>query len=249
MACGLDGRVALVTGAGRGIGAATAIRLAADRATVAINDIDAFGAEETATTIREGGGNAKVFAADVGDPEQSRQLVREVVDAFGGLGILVNNAGVEYRAELRAFPRDEWDRTLRVNLSGPFFLVQEAADPLVRSGHGAIVNICSTAVIGFFGQPAYDASKGGLLTLTRAVAVELGREGVRVNAVCPGFIDTPMMAREDLKDIGNRQVRTLPISRMGRSSEVAAAVSWLASDDSSYVTGQALFVDGGWVRS
>jgi 3-oxoacyl-[acyl-carrier protein] reductase len=166
-----------------------------------------------------------------------------------GIDILVNNAGIEHRASLEEHSAAIWEKVLLVNLTAPFKLAQAAAPYLAASGVGAIVNITSVAVTGYSGQIAYDVSKGGLQTLTRSLAVELGPRGIRANAVCPGFIQTPMVeAHADLKAVGTRFVRALPISRMGRPEEVAAAVLWLSSDAASYVTGQTIAVDGGWLR-
>ncbi|UGY94133.1 SDR family NAD(P)-dependent oxidoreductase [Streptomyces gobiensis] len=238
------GRTALVTGAGRGIGAAIAGRLAAEGATVAVNDIDQEAAERTAGEV---GGLA--VAANVADHDKASGVVDRVEKELGGLDILVNNAGIGYRGPLAEHTPKIWNRVLAVNLSAPFFLAQRAA-PLLARNEGAVVNLCSVAMMGISGQVAYDVSKGGLATLTRSLAVELGRAGVRANAVCPGFIDTPMLEQaKDLVEIGARHVRTQPIRRLGTPEEVAAAVSWLASTEASYITGQCLFVDGGWVRS
>lgn len=249
MALKLEGRAALVTGAGRGIGAAIVERLAADGAQVAVNDLDHEAVEATVKRIHAAGGHGVAVPGDIGDPETARQIVADAVAQLGGLGILVNNAGMVHRLSLRDHTADHWDRVLDVNLKAPFILAQAAADHLAAAGHGAIVNICSVAVIGFFRQIAYDASKGGLLTLTRSLAVELGRENVRANAIAPGFIDTDTGHADDLGRIGEKTVATLPIARTGQPSEVAAAAAWLASDEARYVTGQVLFVDGGWVRN
>jgi 3-oxoacyl-[acyl-carrier protein] reductase len=249
MSQSLAGRKALITGAGRGIGAAIATRLATEGAHVAVNDLDADTAKATVEKLRSAGAEATTVIGDIAEPDDARRIVAEAVSALGGLDILVNNAATGFRKKLRDVTDEDWTRTIAVNLNAPFFLTQAALDHLKASGSGAIVNICSTAVIGFFGQVAYDASKGGLLTLTRSLAVELGREGIRVNAICPGFIDTQAAASEDLGAIAEKQAKTQPIRRIGRPEEIANAVTFLVSDEASYVTGQALFVDGGWVRS
>ncbi|WP_151484410.1 SDR family NAD(P)-dependent oxidoreductase [Streptomyces albicerus] len=238
------GRTALVTGGGRGIGAAIATRLAEEGATVAVNDIDEEAAERVAASV---GGLA--VPANIADQERASAVVDRVEEHLGGLDVLVNNAGIGYRGTIEDHTPRIWSRVLSVNLDAPFFLARRAAPLLTRSG-GAVVNLCSVAMIGISGQVAYDVSKGGLATLTRSLAAELGPQGVRANAVCPGFIDTPMIAdAEALTRAGEKHVRTQPIRRFGTPQEVAAAVIWLASAEASYVTGQCLFVDGGWVRS
>lgn len=242
----LTDRVALVTGAGRGIGAEIARRLAAQGALVAVNDVDPEAASRTAAEL---GSQHAAVPGDVSEPGTARTIVEETVARLGGLGILVNNAATGHRLKIRDWTPETWQQVLSTNLSGPFFLAQAAADHLAASGHGAIVNVCSTAVIGFFGQIAYDASKGGLLTLTRSLAVELGREGIRSNSVCPGFVDTGLVDAAALTSIAHKQVATQPVPRLGLPADVADAVTYLAGDRAAYVTGQSLFVDGGWVRN
>ena len=245
---GLSGRRALVTGAGRGIGAAIAERLAAEGVAIAVNDIDADAAQCVAERLRAGGAIAIPTPGDVSDRDAASALVDACADRLGGLDILVNNAGVEHRSSITDHTAKAWEHVLAVNLSAPFWTAQAAGRHLAASTHGAIVNICSIAVIGFFGQAAYDASKGGLLTLTRSLAVELGRQGIRANAVCPGFVETDMARQEELRRLGDRTVATLPVRRWGTVEDVADAVAWLVSDEAAYVTGQSLFVDGGMVR-
>lgn len=239
----LDGRAAIVTGAGHGIGAEIAVRLAADGARVAVNDIDTDAARTVASRI---GGIA--IPGDITDGDTVTRIIDDTGWEFGRLDILVNNAGIEHRAAFADHSIAAWDRVLAVNLTAPFILARQAL-PLLSQHRGAIVNICSVAVVGFAGQAAYDASKGGLATLTRSMAVEFGRHHVRANAVCPGFIDTDMVRKAGLSSYADAQVQALPIQRMGSAEEVAAAVAWLASSESSYVTGQCLHVDGGWVRT
>lgn len=235
---------ALVTGAGRGIGRAIAERLSADGFRVAVNDIDADAASSLAAAI---GGVA--VPGDLSQEVDAIRVADRTVRTLGDLHVLVNNAGIEARSPLREHATDLWDRALAVNLTAPFLLARALADVLARSGRGAIVNVGSIAVTGSAGQVGYDASKGGLVTLSRSLAVELGPEGIRVNCVCPGFIDTQMLRDNRLSRLGEKVTSKLPIGRMGTPSEIAAAVAFLVSNDASYITAQTLFVDGGYVRS
>lgn len=243
---GLAGRRALVTGGGQGIGFAIAERLAREGVTIALNDKDARRCAEAAQTLTEFGSTTFALPGDVGDAPE--KLVGDAAEKLGGLDILVNNAAIESRAALAQHSLEMWESIIKVNLTAPFQLARAAVPLLLASRRGAIVNIASITVVGGSRTFAYDASKGGLQTLTRSLAVELGRVGVRVNAVCPGFIETPMTMNDELRRIGDAGVATLPIRRWGRAEEVAAAVAWLASDEASYVTGHSLFVDGGFAR-
>jgi NAD(P)-dependent dehydrogenase (short-subunit alcohol dehydrogenase family) len=246
---GLEGRRALVTGAGRGIGAGIARRLVEEGVAVAVNDVDPATASATAQALSEGGAGAIPLPGDVGDTDAAPELIAAAVEALGGLDILVNNAGIGVRKSIVEHTHADWRRVLGVNLDAPFRLAQAAIPQLERSEGGAIVNIASVAIIGFFGQIAYDASKGGLLSMTRSLACELGRKRIRANVVCPGFIDTDLAhADADLAAIGEKLIKTLPVARWGKPADIAAAVAWLASDDAAYVTGQHIMVDGGWVR-
>jgi 3-oxoacyl-[acyl-carrier protein] reductase len=245
---GLNGRQALVTGGGRGIGAAIAERLSGEGVAVAVNDIDGENAEATANRLGTDGATVVAVPGDVARREVACEVVERTVERLGGLEILINNAGVEHRSTIADHTVEAWEHVLAVNLSAPFWMAQAASPHLAARRHGAVVNVCSIAVIGFFGQAAYDASKGGLLTLTRSLAVELGRDGIRANAVCPGFVETDMARRQGLRRLGDLTVATLPVRRWGCVADVADAVAWLASDEAAYVSGQALFVDGGMVR-
>ncbi len=244
---GLEGRRALVTGAGRGIGAGIARRLAEEGVAVAANDVDADSARAIAVEL---GGGAVAVPGDISGVETAPAIVEAAVEGLGGLDILVNNAGIGVRKPIVEHTDEDWRTVLGVNLDGPFRLARSAIPHLEKSEGPAIVNIASVAVIGFFGQIAYDSSKGGLLSMTRALACELGRKRIRANSVCPGFIDTELAhADENLEGIGEKMIKTLPIARWGKPADIAAAVAWLASDDAAYVTGQNIMVDGGWVRA
>lgn len=246
----LEGRVALITGAARGIGRAIALHAAAEGADVLVTDRDAAGVSATAADIEALGRKTRAVVGSLSNAEFPAALAAAAQEAFGKLDVLVNNAGIAYRGSVADHARTAWDKVMLVNLTAPFLLVQATLKLLEESGHGAIVNMSSTAVTGFAGQVAYDSSKGGLLSMTRSMAVDLGSKKIRANAVCPGFIATDMVAADpDFVRLGERVSRGLPIARMGKPEDVAAAVVWLASDQASYITGQGLFVDGGWIRA
>ncbi|MBP7338514.1 SDR family NAD(P)-dependent oxidoreductase [Niveispirillum sp.] len=244
-----NGRPAVVTGAARGIGLAVAARLAAQGAPLLLVDRDAPGLLESARLCRKAGAPVEMLVADLRDRASPSRIADAARRAYGGVAVLINNAGIEFRGDIQAHDDDTWDRVLDVNLSAAFRLTRALADDLADAPGGAIVNLASVAIVGFAGQAAYDASKGGLATLTRSLAVELGPRGVRANAVAPGFIDTQMLRdTPDLAGMAERFARTLPAGRLGTAAEVASAVAWLASPRASYVTGHTLFVDGGWMR-
>ncbi|MFV3077779.1 SDR family NAD(P)-dependent oxidoreductase [Niveispirillum fermenti] len=244
-----NGRPAVVTGAARGIGRAVAERLAAQGTPLLLVDRDGPGLLESADLCRQAGLVVETLVADLRDREAPARIADAARRAHGGVAVLVNNAGIEFRGDIRAHDDEIWDRVLDINLSAAFRLVRALADDLAAAPGGAIVNLASVAVVGFAGQAAYDASKGGLATLTRSLAMELGPRGVRANAVAPGFIDTQMLRdTPDLAGMAERFASTLPAGRLGTAAEVASAVTWLASPRASYVTGHTLFVDGGWMR-
>jgi len=243
----LSGQVALVTGAGRGIGKAIAVRMAASGAAVAVNDIDADSAQRTAQEL---GGRARAFPADVSDPAAVEQMIAAVVREMGGLNILVNNAGIEYKTPILDTPIEEWQRTLAVNLSAAFYTCK-AAGPIMRAaGSGVIGNIASIAGhnIPLPNRASYIASKAGLVGFTKECAREFAAFGVRVNAVCPGVIETEMTAesRSDASQVA-KWLTDIPQGRLGQPDDIAGVVLFLCSDDARYLTGQAINVDGGKV--
>lgn len=247
----MNGRRILVTGAAGGIGTSLVAELLLQGASVLATDVDEAGCRrlERRFADRLEDDRLHTLPLDLTESGAPRRLVAGAVDRLGGLDGLVNNAGVEHRAALGEHTTADWRRVLEINLSAPFRLARAAAPALAGLPGAAVVNVCSIAVTGFAGQAAYDASKGGLLSLTRSLAVELGPLGVRANAVCPGFIDTPMLDESGLRGLAEKVAARLPIGRCGYPEEVAAAVVWLLGMSAGYVTGQALFVDGGMVRA
>lgn len=254
----LDGKVALVTGGGRGIGEAIAIRLAEAGAAVAVADVDLAGARRTVDRIRLAGGRAVAIGLDVADPAACGRAVAEVESELGGLDVLVNNAGIFPFSPATATTPELWNHVLGVNLSGAFFLAQAAAKAIVRRpAGGAIVNIASVDAIRPTGNLAhYDASKGGLVMLTRSLALEFAPMKIRVNAIAPGAIDTPgaqagMAAATPTgvspADLARAFLARIPLGRMGQPDDIAHAVVFLAAPASSYVTGALLAVDGGYL--
>ena len=243
----LEGRIALVTGGASGIGAATARRLAAEGARVAVADIDEPGAREVAGEI-----DGLAVLMDVADADSVRAGVAAAEEALGPLDVLVNNAGTDRFAFFVHTDEGLWDHVLGVNLRGTIAVTHAVLEGMQRRGAGAIVNVASEAGrVGSQGSAVYSAAKAGVIGFTRAVARESSRLGVRVNAVAPGPIETPLLtaAAEQLGEIGERlmqgMIAATSMRRIGQPEEVAAAIAFLASDDASYVTGQTLNVSGG----
>jgi NAD(P)-dependent dehydrogenase (short-subunit alcohol dehydrogenase family) len=244
-------RVALVTGASAGIGRAAAVALAARGARVVASDVRAEGGHETARGIRDRGGDAIFVEADVSRADDVARLVAHAVKAYGRLDCAFNNAGIEgTMASTAECTEENWDRIIDTNLKGVWLCMKEELKVMVPRERGAIVNCSSVAgLVGFPGLPAYVASKHGIVGLTRTAALECAKLGIRVNAVCPGAIQTAMIDRIFRARPGMDQAITAsePIGRIGRPEEIADAVVWLCSDAASFVTGQAIAVDGGWV--
>ena len=251
----LKGKTALITGAGGGIGRTSAVRFAGEGAAVLVNDIHEASAEETASLIRETGGRAFAFPADVRDEEQVKALIAFALEKLGRIDILFNNAGVGYSAQYSLHlamdtvvktPAHDWDEILSINLRSVFLCCKYAIPHMAEQGGGAILNCSSiNGVIGC-GADAYSASKGGILALTRSLAVENAKYGIRVNAVSPGATDTPMI-KPAYKEKGFYEYWSgvSPMKRMARPEDVSNAALFLVSDEAAYITGQNLMIDGG----
>lgn len=246
----LEGQVALVTGSGRGIGAAIAQRLSEMGASVCINDINEETAQATADSLsKSSGGEAIAVLADVSDTEEADKLVQTVIDKLGQLDILVNNAGLTRDNLLMRMPEDDWDLVMRVNLKSAYNCSKAAVRPMMRARHGRIISISSVSgIAGNPGQTNYSASKAGLIGFTRSLAREVAQRNITVNAVAPGYIPTDLtdVLPDDVKEVILRQI---PMDRFGAKEDVANAVAFFASPDAAYITGQVLSVDGGMVMA
>ncbi len=241
----LQDKVAIITGAAQGIGLACAQRFVAEGAKVTLNDLDQAGLEAAAARIEAAGGQCLVAAGNVVDRDFVQKMVADTMETLGGLDILVNNAGITRDAIGHKMDETVWDQVIEVNLKGVFNCLQAAMVPMRAQGSGSIINVSSTSRYGNPGQMNYSASKGGVVSLTRTAAKELGKKGVRVNCVSPGTIDTEMLKTvpEDMLELFTQFM--VPLARLGRPEEVANLVVFLASEESSYITGQTINVDGG----
>jgi len=242
-----EGKVAVVTGAARGIGQAIAKRLAQEGADVAICDLQVEWLAETAGIVQGLGRKALPLAVDVGDSAAVTACIAEVIKVFGKVDIMVNNAGITKDTLLVRMSDEDWDAVLRVNLRGTFLFSRAVARPMMKQRSGAIVNIASiSGIIGTAGQANYAASKAGVIALTKSTANELAARGVRANAIAPGFISSKMTDALS-EDVRNQYLSRIPLARFGTVDDIANAVVFLASDQASYLTGQTLNVNGGMV--
>ena len=247
----MNGKVCVVTGAGAGIGRAVAREFAREGALVVVADINAAGAAETVGSIEEAGGVARAIGVDVADPESVEALVRATLDAFGAAHVLVNNAAIQISKWVEDTSFEEWNRQMAVNVGG-VFLCSKYFLPHLRETRGAIVNLSS--VNGYFVEPmcaGYCATKAAIIAFTKALAIDHGREGIRVNCICPGYIDAGLaeayfLAQPDPGAARASAGKLHALGRVGRPEEVARAAVFLASDESSFMTGSAVVVDGGF---
>lgn len=240
----LKGKVAVVTGGARGLGRAISQRLAREGAAVGVWDLNAEGARETVDEIRREGGQAISCVGDAADANDVARCAAETRQSLGSISILVNNAGIVGFERFLSITEDMWDRMMRVNAKGPFLCIKEIVPDMLAAGWGRIINISSSsAQTGAGSMSHYVASKGGVIGLTKALAIEFAATGITVNHVPPGFVDTPML-RESPVNIDS-YAQGMPMKRPGRPEDIAAAVAYLASEDAGYVTGQTLSVNGG----
>ena len=241
----LEKRFAVVTGAGQGIGKAIAARLLQDGAEkVALLEVNDTGLRQTLAELDPGGARAFGLVCDVSDAESVRETFHQIYEQFGRIDILVNNAGINRDAMFHKMRDDQLHSVLNVDLLGPIYCCREVINRMRAQNYGKIVNISSCSFYGNVGQTNYSAAKAGIIGFTRSLARESGRKNITVNCVLPGGIDTPMVANTPPETVAE-WVRSIPLSRLGQPEEIAAAVSFLSCDDSSYITGQMLVVDGG----
>lgn len=245
----LKNKIALITGAGSGIGEATALLFACKGATVVLADMDAAGADRVLAQVEREGGKGSVVKTDVSKPVECERLVSEVLERFGRLDIAVNNAGIGGpAAAVGDYPLEGWDQVIAINLSGVFYGMRYQIPAMLKTGGGSIVNIASIlGKVGFPMSSAYASAKHGVVGLTETAALEYATQGIRVNAVGPGFIKAPLLD----KNLSEEQMKGIaamhPMQRLGTAPEVAELILWLASDRSSFVTGSYYNVDGGYL--
>jgi NAD(P)-dependent dehydrogenase (short-subunit alcohol dehydrogenase family) len=248
----LEQRVAVITGAGSGIGRAMALLFAREGARILAADLNGGAAEETAALVMGAGGTCHPFAVDASQPEQVRAMIEQALATYGRVDILCNNAGIGSTTDVVDCEPDEWDRVMTVNVKSVYLGCKYAIPHMLEQGSGVIINTASVAgMVGIVKRASYCASKGAVIALTRQVAVEYVTRGIRVNCLCPGTVDSPWVERllQQADDrVAARQALEArqPMGRLGTPEEVAAAALYLASDDAAFITGTGLVIDGGW---
>jgi NAD(P)-dependent dehydrogenase (short-subunit alcohol dehydrogenase family) len=249
----LDGKTALVTGGGSGIGRAASLAYAREGARVVVADVNVEGGEETVQQIKEAGGDAILVHADVSKPDDTQAMVERAVEAFGRLDCAFNNAGISGGRDRRLtadYLEEDWDRVIAINLKGVWLCMKAEIPQMLKQGSGAIVNTASIAgLVGLRGTIAYVAAKHGVTGLTKAAALEYASQGLRVNAVCPGYIRTPLVQPifDAVDGFEDEVAARHPVGRLGEPAEISEAVLWLSSDAASFVTGHNMPVDGGYM--
>ncbi|WP_198543749.1 3-oxoacyl-ACP reductase FabG [Petroclostridium xylanilyticum] len=242
----LKDKIAIITGAGRGLGKGIALKLAREGAKAVVSDIDVENANNTCKEIQEFGGTAIAVRTNIAVKEDVDKLFKETAEKFGDVDILVNNAGINRDSMLHKMTQEQWDQVIAVNLTGTFYCTQTAAKLMRERQYGRIINIASASWLGNIGQANYAASKAGVVGLTKTAARELAAKNVTVNAICPGFIDTDMTRGVPPK-VWDIMISKIPAGRAGKPEDVANLVAFLASDEASYITGEVINVGGGMV--
>jgi 3-oxoacyl-[acyl-carrier protein] reductase len=241
----LAGKVSIITGAGQGIGRATAVKFAKEGAKVAVCDINMTTVDETVRLVREAGHEAAGFRVDVTDKDSIAEMVEGVMAKWGRVDTLVNNAGIVQDAQFKKMSEDQFDRVIDVNLKGVYNCTKAVVDIMLAQNSGVILNASSiVGIYGNFGQTNYAATKFGVIGMVKTWARELGRKGIRANAICPGFVETPILASMPEKVVRMMEDR-VPMGRLARPEEIANTYAWLASDEASYINGAVIEVSGG----
>lgn len=242
----LEGKVAIVTGAGRGLGKGIAIKLAKEGAKVVVSDVNTANAEECVNEIKAAGGEAMAFTGNIAKLEDVNAVFDAAVNSFGKIDIVVNNAGINKDTMLHKMSDDQWDAVISVNLTGTFYMTREAAKRMREQESGRIINISSMSWLGNVGQANYAASKAGVVGLTKTATRELAKKGITCNVICPGFIETDM-TRSVPEKVWDIMVSKIPAGRAGSPEDVGNLIAFLASDEASYINGQVIEVSGGMV--
>ncbi len=243
----LENKVVIITGAGSGIGKETALLFAREGAKVVVADINDKSGRETVAEIKNTGGEGFFVKLDISNNRQSKQMAMETLEKYGKIDVLINNGGIVQDALISKMTEEQWDRVININLKGAFNCIQAVVDSMVGQGSGVIINTSSVVgLYGNIGQANYSAAKAGLIGLTKTLAKELGKKGIRINAVAPGFIMTPMTSNVPEKILEVMKEKT-PLRRLGKAEDVAHAYLYLASDEANFVNGAVLSVDGGLV--